>query len=206
MLQNTQKITLFNLYEIHINDTNTRPRNYKNKIVDQHSLWWHMQTSLTICYQSSMIIVVVFIQSLSCVQLCDPMDCSMLGFPVLHHLLELTQTHVHWVNDAIQPPHPLLPLISGLDGKACNAGDPVSIPGLERSTGEGNGNPLQYSCLGSPMDRGAWGVTVHGIAKVLDTSERLSTSLTTIDVKDLFTWLFNTHISCLIMFLLKLAY
>ena len=105
MLQNTQKITLFNLYEIHINDTNTRPRNYKNKIVDQHSLWWHMQTSLTICYQSSMIIVVVFIQSLSCVQLCDPMDCSMLGFPVLHHLLELTQTHVHWVNDAIQPPH-----------------------------------------------------------------------------------------------------
>ena len=47
---------------------------------------------------------------------------------------------------------------SGLDGKAsvCNAGDPGSIPGLERSPGEGNGSPLQYSCLENPMDRGAW--------------------------------------------------
>ena len=46
---------------------------------------------------------------------------------------------------------------SGLDSKAsvCNAGDPGSIPGLGRSPGEGNGNPLQYSCLGNPMDRGA---------------------------------------------------
>ena len=39
--------------------------------------------------------------------LCDPMDCSMPGFPVHHQLLEFTQTHVHWVGDAIQPPHPL---------------------------------------------------------------------------------------------------
>ena len=39
---------------------------------------------------------------------------------------------------------------------ACNAGDPGSIPGLGRSPGEGNGNPLQYSCLENPMDRGAW--------------------------------------------------
>ena len=44
----------------------------------------------------------------SCLTLCDPMDCSMPGFPVLHHLLELAQTHVHWVSDAIQPSHPLL--------------------------------------------------------------------------------------------------
>ena len=41
-------------------------------------------------------------------QLCDPMDCSTPGFPVLHHLPELVQTHVHWVSDAIQPSHPLL--------------------------------------------------------------------------------------------------
>ena len=39
--------------------------------------------------------------------LCDPMDCSILGFPVLPHLLELAQTHVHWVSNAIQPSHPL---------------------------------------------------------------------------------------------------
>ena len=48
---------------------------------------------------------------------------------------------------------------------ACNAGDPGSIPGSGRSTGEGNGYPLQYSCLGNPMDRGAWQGQVHGVAK-----------------------------------------
>ena len=46
----------------------------------------------------------------------------------------------------------------GSDGKASayNVGDPGSIPGLGRSSGEGNGNPLQYSCLENPMDGGAW--------------------------------------------------
>ena len=48
---------------------------------------------------------------------------------------------------------------------ACNAGDPGSIPGLGRCPGEGNGNPLQYSCLGNCMDRGAWQATVHGVTK-----------------------------------------
>ena len=51
------------------------------------------------------------VQSLSCVRLCDPMDCSMPGFPVHHQFPELTQTHVHRVSDAIQPSHPLLPLL-----------------------------------------------------------------------------------------------
>ena len=45
--------------------------------------------------------------SQSCPTLVDPMDCRMPGFPVHHHLLELPQTHVHWVSDAIQPSHPL---------------------------------------------------------------------------------------------------
>ena len=55
----------------------------------------------------------------------------------------------------------------GSDGKvsAYNVGDPGSIPGSGRSPGEGNGNPLQYSCLENPMDRGAWLATVHGVAK-----------------------------------------
>ena len=48
---------------------------------------------------------------------------------------------------------------------ACNAGDLGLIPGSGRSPGEGNGNPLQYSCLENPMDREAWQTTVHGIAK-----------------------------------------
>ena len=44
-----------------------------------------------------------------CPTLCDPMDCSTPAFPVLHHLPEFPQTHVHWVTDTIQPSHPLLP-------------------------------------------------------------------------------------------------
>ena len=53
------------------------------------------------------------------------------------------------------------------DGKesACSAGDLGLIPGLGRFPGEGNGNPLQYSCLENLMDRGAWWITVHGVAK-----------------------------------------
>ena len=55
----------------------------------------------------------------------------------------------------------------GSDGKesACNEGGQGSMPGSGRSLGEGNGNPLEYSCLGSPMDRGAWRATVHGVTK-----------------------------------------
>ena len=48
---------------------------------------------------------------------------------------------------------------------AYNAGDLGLIPGSGRSSGEGNGTPLQYSCLENPMDRGAWWATVHGVAK-----------------------------------------
>ena len=48
--------------------------------------------------------------SKSCLTLCNPMDCSMPGFPVLHCLPEFPQTHVHWISDAIQPSHSLLPL------------------------------------------------------------------------------------------------
>ena len=49
-----------------------------------------------------------------------------------------------------------------------NAGDVDSIPGLVRSPGEDNGNPLQYSCLENPVGRGNWWATVHGVAKELD--------------------------------------
>ena len=52
-----------------------------------------------------------------------------------------------------------------------NAEDEGSIPGSGISPGEGNGNPLQYSCLENPMDRGAWWATVHGVAKESDTTK-----------------------------------
>ena len=52
-----------------------------------------------------------------------------------------------------------------------NAGNLGSISGLGRCPGEGNGYPLQYSCLENPMNRGAWQATVHGVAKESDTTE-----------------------------------
>ena len=60
---------------------------------------------------------------------------------------------------------PVFPGGSEVKVSACNAGDLGSIPGSGRSPGEGNGNPLQYSCLENPMDRGAWWAIVHGVAK-----------------------------------------
>ena len=54
---------------------------------------------------------------------------------------------------------------SEVKASASHAGDPGLIPGLGRSPGEGNGNPLQYSCLENPVDEGAWRATVHGVTK-----------------------------------------
>ena len=65
------------------------------------------------------------------------------------------------------------PAGSGGKESACSVGDPGSIPGSGRSPGEGNGTPLQYSCLENPMDRGAWQATVHGVT---ESWTRLSTS------------------------------
>ena len=100
-----------------------------------------------------------------CPTLCDPMDCSMSGFPVFHCLPKSAQTPVHWVNDAVQPSHPQSPHLHSLTdfdsftlshsqcfpgssvGKEStgNAGDPGSIPGLGRSAGKGRGYSLQSS-------------------------------------------------------------
>ena len=56
-----------------------------------------------------------------------------------------------------------------------NAGDRGLIPGSGRSLGEGSGNPLQYSCLGNPMDRGAWRATVYGVAQLSSLSKTTRT-------------------------------
>ena len=58
-------------------------------------------------------------------------------------------------------------VLKNLPANAGAAGDAGSVPGLGRSPGEGNGNPLQYSCWENPMDRGAWQVTVHRVSKSL---------------------------------------
>ena len=57
-------------------------------------------------------------------------------------------------------------VVENLPANAGDTGDIVSVPGLERSPGEGNGNQLQYSCLGSLVDRGAWWATICGVARV----------------------------------------
>ena len=59
-----------------------------------------------------------------------------------------------------------LPSGSMVKNSPASAGDAGLIPELGRSSGEGNGNPLKYSCLGNPMDRGAWWATVHGVPRV----------------------------------------
>ena len=62
----------------------------------------------------------------SCLTLCDPMDCSMPGLPVHHQLPEFTQSHVHWVGDAIQPSHPVISFSSCLQAFPASGSFPVS--------------------------------------------------------------------------------
>ena len=71
---------------------------------------------------------------------------------------------------------------SEIKASASNAGDLSSIPGLGRSPGEGNGNPLQYSCLENPLDRGAWWATVHGVTKESDMIATETTTATKVTV------------------------
>ena len=135
------------------------------------------------------------VQLLSRVWLFATMDCSTPGLPVHHQLTEFTRTHVHWVGDTIQPSHPLsspsptfnhsqhqglfkwviclyVYIIHGYNSGGsvvknlpANAGDTSSVPDPGNSWGEGNGNLLQYSCLGNPMDREAWVAIVYGVIK-----------------------------------------
>ena len=65
-------------------------------------------------------------------------------------------------------------VVKNLPANAGDIRDMSSIPGLGRSPGEGHGNPLQYSCLENPMDRGAWGTTVHGVTKSQTRLKQLS--------------------------------
>ena len=86
----------------------------------------------------------------------------------------MIKKYIHNILGAREKPTFGLPL--GLSGKelTCQCRRRGSIPGLGRSPGEGNGNSLQYSFLGNPMDRGVWQTTVHGLARELDMTERLN--------------------------------
>ena len=77
--------------------------------------WWEivrlstLMSRVELCIQTQKVFWLVLVESLSPVRLCSPMYCSTPGFPVFYSLREFAQTHVHWVSDAIQPSHPLLP-------------------------------------------------------------------------------------------------
>ena len=106
----------------------------------------------------------------------NSMDIGLGGLRELVMSREARRAVVHgvadswtWLSDWTELIHNVYKLFFKLfsissDGKAsaCIAGDPGSIPGLGRSPGEGNGNPLQYSCLKNSMDRGAWWATTQG--------------------------------------------
>ena len=92
------------------------------------------------------------------------MDCSMPGFPVLHYLPELTEIHVRWVSDFIGATVKSV----GLAIKyTCLEFKSYKLGSLFKNIWNAlcYGTPLQYSCLENSMDRGAWGATVHGVAK-----------------------------------------
>ena len=69
---------------------------------------------------------------------------------------------------------PIAQIVKNLPANAGDARDGSLIPKSRRSSGEGNDNPVQYSCLGNPMDRESWQATVHGVTKGSDTSYRLN--------------------------------
>ena len=74
--------------------------------------------------------------------------------------------------------HKEMGLLGGsmVENLPASAGDLGSIPGSERASAGGNGNPLQYSCLRNLTDRGAWWATVHGVVEKSDTTEQLTTA------------------------------
>ena len=112
---------------------------------------------------------------------CHLQKCLPISLPPLSALQVCFPPLWPFLSSLSQALSPLLPLLvplgwppllfwvgfpggSDSNESACNAGDPGSIPGSGRSPGGGHGNPLQYSCLENPMDRGAWWATVHGVA------------------------------------------
>ena len=91
-------------------------------------MYYFNQNSWTESFSGSF---AIYSQSISlvtqlCMTLCDPMDCSMPGFPVHNQLPEFIQTHVHWVGDAIQPFHPLFPFSSSLQSFPASGSFPMS--------------------------------------------------------------------------------
>ena len=106
----------------------------------------------------------------SCLTLSDPTDCSPPGSSV-HGIFQARVLEWGAIAFSAKSVNTQLMFLLGFPGGSvvknlpANAGDTGSIPGLGRSPGEENCNPLQYSCRENPMDRGAWWAIVHGVTK-----------------------------------------
>ena len=92
-------------------------------------------------------------------------------------MLDINNLLFHFFSPEIIFNMEFVKLLLPITESACHAGDWGSIPGLGRSPGEGNGNPLQCSCLENPMDRKAWRAAVHGVTRI---GHDLTTKTTTI--------------------------
>ena len=113
-LREKQAWTLYHADQANPSDVNTWNSFSREMgcLITERYLWgtWWQQGNAFLVYRGQRKMSSVQFSSVaqSCLTLCDPMDCSMAEFPVHHQLLELTQIHVHWVGDAMQPSHPLL--------------------------------------------------------------------------------------------------
>ena len=92
---------------------------------------------------------------------CDPMDYSPLGSSVL----TFSRRILEWFAISVLVNNNEASLVAQMVKNACSVGDSNLIPVSGRCPGEGNGNPLQYSCLKNSMDRGAWQAIIHGVTK-----------------------------------------
>ena len=99
----------------------------------------------------------------------DPLEKEMAYLKILARIIgDFFLTYMCQIFFLENTKYVLLLFPGSSDGKesVCNAGDPSSIPGSGRSPREGNGNPLQYSCLRNPMNRRAWWATIHKVTRV----------------------------------------
>ena len=152
------------------------------------SLFYFIDLYVSLSTNTTIFIIFIYmccaclLVSQSCPTLCDPMDWSLPGSsvrgdcPGKNTEVDAMLSSRGSFNPGIEPRSPALQadslppsgFLSSSDSKksACIAGDPDSIPGLGRSLGEGSGYPLQYSCLESSMDKGAWQVQSKGLQRV----------------------------------------
>ena len=162
-------------FNIHVSDEPFNTMNFKSFTCVSPLPWPSIILEMHPMSTPGLCVTISKINSSAFYILSETFSCSDLFAPLLTlcPFFDILSTSpfspVHWPLYSL--PTCLLIASLGFPGdsevkaSACSAGDLASIPGSGRSPGEGNGNPLPYSCLENPMDRGAWWATVHGVAK-----------------------------------------